>query len=462
MSDTYYMDESNRIVAGRFSQQTNPLLDLLVTMPENSWQNIRQNTFQSAWLEPELRPPYLNGKASPEPLIRAWSGFAYDSSRHWLVLWGGGHANTSDNTPYIFDMLVGNWFYAFLPSDYHSLNSDNHAPICGGFRQPCSSHVYDNNIYLPLLDRFCTFGGAQHGDGGYLKLHDPANSYVYLRPAGAYLLDLNQAGQGLVAGGTGDNPKSGSYSGVNLAGADAWQLRDWFATGQSAAFGSAINTRTCHTAYRQENGHDVIYATRTSSTTKSLYRIEFHLDPAADVISRVGRPWNGNSGEMPAALDSQRNVYVMCNSGTVAAFVFWDLDYAGSTNNDQRVRYDSIAGDITDFFNDEHRTRMGIDFSQQLEQFVLWGNGGRLYYLTPPAGKPTSTNGWHIERVEPTGSARPMTRDELNNDGGSGVGIFGKWKYAADLGCFIGLQHALNGDVWLYKPRNWVDPRTLS
>jgi len=133
------MDESNRIVAGRFSQQTNPLLDLLVTMPENSWQNIRQNTFQSAWLEPELRPPYLNGKASPEPLIRAWSGFAYDSSRHWLVLWGGGHANTSDNTPYIFDMLVGNWFYAFLPSDYHSLNSDNHAPICGGFRQPCSS-----------------------------------------------------------------------------------------------------------------------------------------------------------------------------------------------------------------------------------------------------------------------------------------------------------------------------------
>ncbi|MBV2127911.1 hypothetical protein [Arsukibacterium indicum] len=422
-------------------------------MPENSWYKVPLNTaFNTSWVEPELRPPYLAGKASPDALIRAWGGFAYDARRKKIILCGGGHANTSDNTIYEFDLDLGEWSFAYLPSDYVTLGTGLYTPICGGFRQPCSSHVYDNNIYLPILNKFCTFGGAQHGDGGELKLYDPDNGYAYLRRAGAYLLDLSQAGQNLVAGGTGDNPKTGAYAGVDLPGANAWQLRDWYGIGQASVFGSSVQSRMGCTAYREEGGFDVVYVVKLSSGAKSLFRVEFHEDPADDVITKVGRAWNGANGELPGGLDYQRNLFVMCNSGTSAAFVFWDLDYASPTNNDNRVLYSNITGDITDYLNDVHNDKMAIDYDQQLGKFVLWGNGGTLYYLTPPPGKPTPTTGWYIEKVEPAGLSVPLTASELSADGGSGVGIFGKWEYAPDLNCFIGLQHSQNGDVWIYKP----------
>ncbi|KKO49811.1 hypothetical protein VT06_04240 [Arsukibacterium sp. MJ3] len=460
---TYEMNSNNEVFAGRFKVSADPMLDMLdmlAAMPNNSWHQIPLATsFTESWVETELRPPYLSAKASPVAIIRAWGCIAYDTSRRQLVLWGGGHANTSDNTPYIFDMTTGIYSYAYLPSDYVTLGTGLHTPICGGFRQPNSSHCYDNNLYLPILDKFCTFGGAQHGDGGAFKLYDSSNGYSYLRLAGAYLLDTAAAGQNLVAGGTGDNPKTGAFTGVNIAGANAWQLRDWFGTGQASVFGSENTLTNGKTAYREEAGRDVVYAARSASGNKSLYRIEFHQDQSNDVITKVGRGFNGNSGSLSGGLDTQRNIFVQGNSGTTAAFVFWDLDYSGPTNNDKRVRYDSINGDITEYLNDIHNGMMAPDFDRQLNKFVLWGNGGTLYYLTPPDQKPTLTTGWHIEKVEPTGASRPMTAAELSASGGGGVGVYGKWEYAPDLRCFIGLQHAQLGNVWLYKPRNWTDPR---
>ena len=450
-NDTYVVNSEGRVGAGKFL--FNVIQKAISTMAENSWYKIPLvTTFQQSWVETELRPPYLTGKASPAPLIRAWGGFALIPNKNQLVLWGGGHANSSDNTPYLADFNSGEWSFAYLPSDYVQLATGLYTPICGGFRQPCSSHCYDNNVYLPVLDKFCTFGGAQHGDGGEFKLYDPNNGYSYLRRAGAYLLDLEKAGQGLVAGGTGDNPKTGAYTGVDLPGANAWQLRDWYGLGQAAVFGSSIESRMGCSAYREENGRDVVYVVKLSSGAKSLFRVEFHANPVEDVITKVGRVWNGSSGELPGGLDSQRNIFVVCNSGTTAAFVFWDLDYASPTNNDNRVRYDSISGDITEYLNDIHNSRMGMDFNKELGKFVLWGNGGTLYYLTPPAGKPTPITGWHIEKVEPVGVDKPMTKDELNADNGDGVGIFGKWEYSQDLKCFIGLQHSMRGDIWIYKP----------
>lgn len=459
MISNYTANELGEVYAGRF--KADAILDVLASMSDNSWYKIPlATTFEQSWVETELRPPYITAKGSPRPLIAAWAGFAYDAGRRQLVLWGGGHANTSDNTPYTFDLATGEWQYAYLPSDYVPV-SGNHSPICGGFRQPCSSHVYDNNIYLPIMDRFCTFGGAAHSDGGELKLYDPDNGYAYLRRAGAYLLDLSQAGQNLVAGGTGDNPKTGSYVGVDLPGANAWQLRDWYGIGQASSFGTAVESRMGCTAYREENGYDVVYVVKLSNSAKNLFRVEFHDNPADDVITKVGRYWNGSSGEQPGALDSQRNIFCTINGGASTFFVYWDLDLASPTNNDRGVTSANMIGDVTQYANDIHKSRMAIDYSQQLNQFVLWGNGGILYYLTPPDTKPTPTTGWHIERVEPVGTESPMTAADVTADGGSGVGIFGKWEYAPDLNCFIGLQHANNGDVWLYKPRNWIDPRSI-
>jgi (2Fe-2S) ferredoxin len=39
-----------------------------------------------------------------------------------------------------------------------------------------------------------------------------------------------------------------------------------------------------------------------------------------------------------------------------------------------------------------------------------------------------------------------------------GTGILGKWKYIPNLDAFLGLQDAVAGNVWIYKPIGWVNP----
>ena len=66
--------------------------------------------------------------------------------------------------------------------------------------------------------------------------------------------------------------------------------------------------------------------------------------------------------------------------------------------------------------------------------------------------------GWHIEVAADETATRPMTAVEVVNSGWRGS-VWGKFKYAADLDCYVGMQHSANGDVWLWRPPGWADPR---
>jgi hypothetical protein len=73
-----------------------PLLPLLLQTPENGWLKVNANRYSDVWTPTDLEPlDYGEGGVThtPSKIILAWSGFAWDSNRGDLILYGGGHAN---------------------------------------------------------------------------------------------------------------------------------------------------------------------------------------------------------------------------------------------------------------------------------------------------------------------------------------------------------------------------------
>jgi hypothetical protein len=117
----------------------------------------------------------------------------------------------------------------------------------------------------------------------------------------------------------------------------------------------------------------------------------------------------------------------------------------------------------TEWLGDSNITRFGICFDTVNQRFMLWTEGGKTFSLKHGGG--ALTGNWNITKIsDHTGSSgvdRPYLRSELGGTGAFGnedTGTLGKWRWAPDLNCAVALQHARNGDVWLYKPQNWVAP----
>lgn len=457
-----YQSPSSPLYAGMFapSSDINTLLDSIAALGENSWLKLNINNFEDVWPVDDLRPTYNNGKANPKNIIQAWSSFAWDKNKSRLILWGGGHANTSSNEPYVFNATTGLWELAFVPSAYRVGDPGVEViPVCGGYRVPQSSHTYDNQIYLPILDKFLTMGGAAFNSGGPFALYDESNNLVSY--PSAYKLDLTLSGQGLVGGATGDNQHDGAYAGVDIQGANAWEPIQWLTTPAGDAFNGRNGSINGLTAYDEENGKDVVYMTKSSGTARSLFKVVFNDDDYAnDTITQVGRYYTGSSGDGAGAYDDTNKVFLFTQTNTTTPFMFWDVSLAGTTNNEVRVNSANIAGtDIVDYIAESDFGDFGMDFSPLLGKYFLWSRGGTIYTVTPPVGLPTPDTGWVVEKLPaPVGNV-PMTSAELAVGTNGDTGVMGKWEHAPELNCFIGLQHMYHGDVWLYKPTGWIDPR---
>jgi hypothetical protein len=185
--------------------------------------------------------------------------------------------------------------------------------------------------------------------------------------------------------------------------------------------------------------------------SKSLYRIELNTNWQDDVITKVGRYWNGNAGAAAAALDEANNVFVMFNGMTGLPFVFWDLKTSSPTNNDQQVSDGSITGDIADYMSRPERSQGGMQYNPNDGKIYIWLTGGDVYKLTLPVGNPTPNTGWHIEKVTAIGVTSPSLLSAVTGDN-QYTGVLGKWKYAPELGAFIALHKSVDGEVWVYKP----------
>lgn len=426
----------------------NASLDLIAAAPENSWVKLNANLYSDAW------PPIgLRTLSTPRNMLRAWSSFAWDVKRNGLWLWGGGHANYSGNEVYFWSARTREWSLAFHTArvlsyttgpnvgTIYKSSDDRHSPL--------SAHTYDNNIYLPIIDRFLTFGGAGQGLARPFELFD---GETYIRDIACYTLQPDLAGQGFLGGLAGQNYQGAGYETAALPGARAWEMRDWHGQYPTVAT-SHINGGA---VYREEGGKDVVYYLAGSSTSRGVYRAVLNQDWRDDTFERVCSAGNDAGGGQGAiALDTARSVILYPLRGSQANLMqFCDLKTAGLSNQWKWITaFDGDPADVAEMIAG-FTSRQGVDYDPIRDHFVIWEKGPNVWAIKPPEGNPTPATGWTVTKL--TAVTTPAPPDIWEE---SQSGTHGKWQYAPDLDAFVGVIRPTQGEVWAYRPTSWQDPR---
>lgn len=407
------------------------LASLLAATPAGGWVRANTTSYSSAWATGASAAPLTPG--GPASVVIAWSSFAWDSTRNDLLLWGGGHANYAGNEMYVWHGDTGVWSRGSLASrlDANNYVVDNAAPQ--------SSHTYDNNVYLPVNDMFLTFGGAAYNSGGIFTSAKGTE--------GPWLWDPAKADPNKVGGTTGSG-----YDTTTLGGQMWINRQGQLATSTNLTF---TNFVTGTTAYRNENGKDVVYLTadQNASGFPSLYRYAVGdvSSGGKDTFEKVGIMWDSAGYSGAATIDSAHNFYVRSAlGGQYGDLAVWDLSKsnAANPNLNPETKVDLQLANGTPF---EMNTRYGVDYDAASGKILLWDGEslGKVWSVTPgvdAAGHVLST--WIVSELLSTTSAQPSGSFE--------TGVYGKWKYVSELGAFVALNEyssvTQDAEVWLYKP----------
>ncbi|HRH13818.1 MAG TPA: hypothetical protein PK225_05640 [Azonexus sp.] len=411
------------------------LQGLLAATPEGGWVQVNVNKFSSAW------PSQADGvpNSNPAAVVHAWSSFAWDSSRGNLLLFGGGHANYAGNEMYVWQGNDGSWTRGSLPSRMEGFGStstyftvDNSAPQ--------SAHTYDNNIYIPVNDMFVTFGGAAYNSGGGFVVKDANGAPV---PAGPWMWDPRKADPNKVGG------TDGSGYDQSVLGGTMWsnQYGKWVGDlGASFLEGS--------TAYRKENGKDVIYVVDPGGGGwASLFRYEVADIRAGEFGSfeKVAFASNVPSFKGTSTIDTARGLFIRTASisGSHMGFAVWDLSKSSSAIPN--------GNDIPIFLVNENGTPFlmsgdfGIDYDSDNGKILMWdGRNQGVVWETEAvydiAGNLVTT--WVVKKRPSMTSAQP--------NGQFQTGVLGKWHFVDELDAFVALDEynylTADAGVWLYKP----------
>ncbi|SDX88253.1 hypothetical protein [Nitrosomonas halophila] len=432
-----------------------PLRPLVAAMPEKTWAKVNTNSFSAAWAPAELRPLYGAGNPTPSKIIEAWSGFAWDSNRGDLIIYGGGHANYSGNDVYRWRASTLEWERCSLPSEIELVpdSSAAYQAIDGAQNAPASAHTYSNNTFLPRLDRFLAFGGAVYNSGSHFVARD--GDPLTTRRTGPYLFDPGKADPDKVGGTTGSHvQREGAYP--EIVGGEMWGNRDWWANASTLQLVHVNGV----TARADEFGKDVIYfgARLGTTTDQHLFRMQINdiNDPTKDKIGRVGIYWSG-SPQSAGAYDPVRKVFARNGGDSTTPLVYWSL--TGSQVDNQSVSVSTAAGSMADFRDwyldyivgnpDATINKIGLDYDPVRGNFVMWFGGEAVWRFTPPT--PLASTGWVAEQeITDTSPAVPQHKNT--------TGIFGKWRYIPGYDVFMGLEDNNDGEVWVYKPADWVAP----
>ena len=422
------------------------LLGHIGAMQEGSWSKVNLNSYSDVWAPADLRPLFRTSNPTPSRIILAWSSFAWDSNRATLLLFGGGHANYSGNEVYLWRAASRMWERASLPSQMIKDALGNTMAIDGVDKAPVSTHTYDNNLFLPNLDRMLVLGGAAVPLGGHFLTEDAATNTS--RKTGPYLFDPARAHPGRVGGSTGSHVQRVAPF-PEVVGGNMWGNREsWLNASANSAPPSESFVNGC-TGYAAEGGMDVAYVRTRFSLFR--YRIFDLASVASDRWEKVGRFYTGGSGaQATCSYDGLRKTFVTTNRNSGAPFAYWNLETAGPKNSEVYFTPTEAGGEFAQLLSSNaiDIRYCGIDFDPQRANHKLWCGDGRVWTLTPPAAP--SADGWTITR-DPA-PASPLPTGEV------GTGVLGKWKYIPNLDVFIGLQDAVLGNIWLYKPVGWTHP----
>ncbi len=439
---------ANLPLAASANPDMSGLFSILEGMSDNSWSKLNLNSFLDAAPPESLRAlPGTSYASLPQSVIYAWSGFAWDSQRGDLVIYGGGHANYAGNEVYRFSGTTQRWELASLPSQVSQIpgfrGEGNFVPVDGALNAPPSAHTYDNTIYLPIADRVLMLGGAAFQSGGDYTVQVDATTS---RATGPYFWDPAKADGTKVGGTTG--------SGVDPAtpGGQMWQNRDLAGNNAVTAPGidlSYFSHIEGTTAVTEEAGKDVVYFTARlgggTNTTLFRYEVADVADPSMDRITIAGTNFNAPNAGGAAGYDPVSKLYVAVGG---SAFVGWDLDTQGVANRSAAIVPTIIGGGTFTASN-----FIGMDWDPGLGMWLVWGGGGDVWALdAPDAG--TLAGEWTLERIADGSSFAANQKPAALVS----TGVLGKWKYASNLNAFIALEDSGNGNVWLFRPEGWTNP----
>jgi Ca2+-binding RTX toxin-like protein len=442
-------DPSGRVASATLTVEVEPspnadaLRAVLEIAPAGSWLRVNRNLFSDVWAPLAQRPPA--GGENPARVLFAWSSMAWDSNRDKLVFWGGGHANYSGNEVYRFDARTLRWERASLPSAiYNPLGDQQWFAVDGPHGAPIAAHTYDNQEFLPLADRFVTFGGGKFNADAFFVLLDGTT------PTGPYFWDPSRADPNAVGGAPGTQVAAASFP--DVIGARMWENRD---TLVSRGVGAARPFKFVNgaTAYAGANGKDVLLVAESPGAGARLFRYTIHdlANPAADQWEVLGIKGDAYSDQGAGAYDPGRQLFARTAKGSVGTGIaFWNLATAGPANKSRTVYPIDPSGQFA-------LTRLhGMDFDAVRKVFVLWDGSAEVWYLTPPAD--LASGNWTVARAPvlmsgelPDQQSGRLIAGKVNEP----HGILGKWKYSRRYDVFFGVQDPVRGDIWVYKPANW-------
>ncbi len=437
------------------------LINEITTMASGQWTKLNTNPISSIWPATANIPKYDGQEVSPYSVITAWSSFAWDPVRSDLILFGGGNRNYAGNEVYKFNGSTLTWGLASLPSEAvpgapqvstSTAGSDPayqftpSIPNGGALSAPQSTHTYDNAVWLPNAQRYMIFGGAATGGQGENFMKDNGNGTYSL--TGPYLFDPTKADGTKVGGADCTNVTSAGQA--CAVGGNMWQNRDsTFATSRSFVSGTSDVV--------SRDGKDVVYVTARTGSNTSPELFEYVItdvnNPALDTWRKIGNYDSsggtaaeyviGHAFDGAGAYDPIRNIYIRTGTSNLSAFEFWSVDSASSSNPIRRATVNLPPGFVMS-------TNFGIDYDPINDQFLIWDGHMQVWALKIPAD-PSQT--WQLTQdstLDPNGAPNAIYTD--------GNGILGKWHFLPELNAFIGLENASEGNVWLYKPSDWVSP----
>ncbi len=428
------------------------LVNLVASIPEGSWVQASLNRYADVWTPEELRPLDVNGMGAtaPSKIIAAWSSFAWDSNRADLILYGGGHGNHPGNDVYRWHASTRMWERAALPSEITKDASGNFMAVDGPDAAPSAAHTYDNNLFLPIVDRFLTFGGAAYNNGGAYRRATTAGQS---RNTGPYLWDPAKGDPNKVGGTTGSHVKRVSPH-PEVVGGQMWQNRDMARNLAGSPILPASHLEGC-TGYASENGRDVVYvgARLGYGTATQLFRYVINdvNNPALDSWTQLGGYWSAPQGQTVCSFDPVQKLFVRVGNAGVP-FTYWDTAATGGVSNyEKTIQYTEPSGELASRLASKQIDirYCGFDFDPVRRQYALWCGGSEVWMLTPPATK--GATGWQLSKQTIVAGRDAPTTD-------TGTGILGKWKYIPNLDAFMALQDSTAGNIWIYKPYQWQSP----
>jgi hypothetical protein len=132
----------------------------LVNMPPDTWYRApRSRLLDATPATKHLTDKGIYCVQGPAAVVSSWSGGAYDSARHQMLVWGGGHSDYCGNEIYAFDLNRLRWQRLTEPS----LPPFNRDPLQDG--NPVSRHTYDGVQFVAHTGRLWAYGGARAYDG---------------------------------------------------------------------------------------------------------------------------------------------------------------------------------------------------------------------------------------------------------------------------------------------------------